>query len=1221
MWKRTAIVTRLVIGFSLILIGALVLGFMGARSITHLSAITSDLLRHPFAVTSASLNIRSDALFMQRMTRDFLLQKMGHEFADRKRKSEVGSAQKRVAAMKVRVDKNMETVRQRTLIDPAFVTRADRALTDWYASVEETFALANNGRHAEAMAQNEGRDSELLDAALNGVKDISDFAANKAAELERISVKEQTEAQSAIALMLALILTGGALVAFVVILSVKQSLKVAVDTVRTLIADSNDKVLAAQAVGAGDLTREIVISKPLEIQLDRLPKDELGLLMRTASRLSKVQSAFDEAFLHMTRSLRLAREKEAARDWLKSGRNELNLVLGEEHDTAAIANRVLGFLVNYLKAGVGALYLFDERTVALTRTATYAVTGDMQPGKQFRLGEGVIGQAAREQKIICLDNVPPGYLPIGSALGTSIPNVLIAIPLLHGNRLVGVIEIGTFHNFSANELKFLEIARETIAIAIDANLAHQRTAELLEQTEQQTEELRVQQEELQQSNEELEERAQMLEQQRESIRLKSHEIEAASQILRDKVEELDRVSTYKSEFLANMSHELRTPLNSLMILSSLLKQNKEGNLTDKQVSFAATINSAGTDLLNLINDILDLSKVEAGQMQFNFAALSVTELCDSVRATFEAQAEQKGLAFRVETDNAIPATFGGDEQRVHQILKNLLSNALKFSEKGEVSLRVTTPSTGENPLAVPAIAFVVSDTGIGISAAKQHLVFEAFQQADGSISRKYGGTGLGLSISRELAHKMHGEILLTSKEGQGSVFTLYMPLSAPASADQESAAAAPRAPARASPLPAPLPKAQEDDTPPWPVPENLNRRRSDASERCILIIEDDANFAGILQTMVEERGFEALVAADGESGIAMARRFLPSAIVLDVMLPHIDGWGVMRSLKDNARTRHIPVHFVTCMEDRQKAMAMGAIGFATKPVSMEELNGVFQSIEGSLAKSVRKLLIVEDNGDEAKSMVALLEEGGVEIAVAASGKAAIELLSSQSFDCLVLDLGLSDMSGFELLEYIQNLEGARRIPVIIHSGRELSHEDERKLRRYAESIIIKGVKSPERLLNEVTLFLHLVESNLHPNKQRMIRTAIDKEAMLEGRKVLLVDDDMRNVFSLTSLLAEKNMVVIEAENGKEAIARLEEHDDIGIVLMDIMMPEMDGYAAMREIRKNPRLANIPIIAMTAKALRGDQEKCMAAGASDYISKPIEVEKLLSLIRVWIFQHV
>ncbi len=1219
MLNRMKIVTRLSIGFSLMLLGALVLGILGTRSITQLSAISSDILRHPFAVTSAALNVKSDILASQ---------KMATALVSKTNAAEIDALRQQLATTGTRLEANMATVRQRFLGNPLEIAHIDKALADWHAARDETLALAKNGRRTEAAALDQGRDARLVDIAFKEVSHVADAANAKAAELEQEALSERNAAMATIAGMLAMIIAGGAVVAFLITRSVRQSLQRAVAAVHGLIADSADKVLAAQAVGAGDLGREIIVSEPLQIDLDSLPSDELGVLMKTASHLSEVQCALDESFLDMTNSLRMARDNEAARDWLKTGRNELTFLIREEQSTAEIADKVLGFMVSYLKAGVGALYLFDERAVKLSLAATYALARDMKPGEQFRLGEGVIGQAAREQKIICLADVPPGYMPIGSALGASAPKLVAAIPLLHGNRLVGVIEIGTFREFSEIELKFVELARETIAIAIDANLAHQKTAELLEQTEQQAEELRVQQEELQQSNEELEERAQMLEQQREKIRLKNQEIEAASRILQEKLAELERVSTYKSEFLANMSHELRTPLNSLMILSSLLKQNKDGNLSEKQVEFAATINSAGTDLLNLINDILDLSKVEAGQMQFSFAALPVADLCDSIRATFEPLAEQKGLAFRVEAAAGVPALFHGDEQRVQQILKNLLSNALKFTEQGEVSLRVATPAAQENPLPVPVLAFIVSDTGIGIPAAKQQLVFEAFQQGDGSISRKYGGTGLGLSISLQLAHKMHGEIRMHSEEGRGSVFTLYMPLAA--AAGQEAAAtAAPAAllrPPPAAPRPASTPAARAGGTagveaPSFPAPLPDDRASLAAGDKSILIIEDDLNFARILQGMVKERGFAALVAVDGESGIAMAERCRPSAIILDVMLPHIDGWGVMRSLKDHPRTRHIPVHFITCMEDRQKAMAMGAIGFATKPVSMEQINEVLQSIEGSLAKSVRRLLIVEDNRDEASSMVALLEEGGVDIVVAATGNEAIGLLATQTFDCMVLDLGLSDMSGFDLLEYIQNMEGARRIPVIIHSGRDLSHEDERKLRRYAESIIIKGAKSPERLLNEVTLFLHLVESNLHPNKQRMIRTAIDKEAMLEGRKVLLVDDDMRNIFSLSSVLAEKHMVVIEAENGREALARLEQHEDIGIILMDIMMPEMDGYAAMREIRKNPRLVNIPIIAMTAKALRGDQEKCMAAGASDYIAKPIEVDKLLSLIRVWIFQHI
>ena len=540
---------------------------------------------------------------------------------------------------------------------------------------------------------------------------------------------------------------------------------------------------------------------------------------------------------------------------------------------------------------------------------------------------------------------------------------------------------------------------------------------------------------------------------------------------------------------------------------------------------------------------------------------------------------------------------------------------MKFTDRGSVALRAFAPSGRENPLPVDAIAFAISDTGIGIAADKQQAVFHAFQQADGSISRKYGGTGLGLSISQQLALRMNGDIRLASSEGKGSVFTLYLPLEAPAEAARD----APQ-PAAARELARALPAREviAENVVPFPAPAP-DRRDLAADDKSILIIEDDATFAGILEGIVKERGFTVITAGDGETGLAIAERHLPSAIILDVMLPNLDGWGVMRRLKDNPRTRHIPVHFITCLEERQKAMAMGAIGFATKPVDTRQLNEVFEAIAGSIDKSVRQLLIVEDDAAEASSMVALLGERGVEITVASTGREAIELLASREFDCIVLDIGLTDMSGFELLDRLQEMGEARKTPVIVHSGRDLSHDDERRLRRYAESIIIKGTMSPERLLNEVALFLHLVESKLAPSKQRMIRTALDKEAMLEGRKVLLVDDDMRNIFSLTSVLADKHMIVVEAENGLEAISRLEEHPDVAIVLMDIMMPEMDGYTAIREIRKDARFAALPIIAMTAKALKGDYEKCMAAGASDYIAKPIEVDKLLSLIRVWMFQ--
>ena len=972
---------------------------------------------------------------------------------------------------------------------------------------------------------------------------------------------------------------------------------------------------AAGRFAAGEMDARVV----LETQ------DEIRHVGDSFNEMADAFSALLAAQRDSEDKLRSAYEQAEVLSQMRSGQNELNGLLRGEHSMTNLSDAVLGYLANHLNAGVGAIYLYDEEADELRLTATFACAPGRKPGDRIRPGERLIGEAVRKRQRLSLSPVPAGYLSISSALGEAAPGVVTAVPLIHGARLVGALEVGTLQPIDAAGLAFIDLVAESIAIEFSVTLSRLRTSELLEETMQQTEELRVQQEELQQSNAELEERAQMLEQQREQIRLRNQEIEAAAEVLRLKAEELERVSAYKSEFLANMSHELRTPLNSMLILSGLLEKNKEGNLSEKQVEFSATIHSAGKDLLNLINDILDISKIEAGQLQIESEDFQLRDFTDALISLFNPLAEQKALRFHVHCDPCLPAEITGDQQRIQQIMKNLLSNAFKFTKKGEVALEIYLAGAGENPLPSRAVAFRVSDSGIGIPADKQELIFQAFKQVDGSVSRKYGGTGLGLSISLQLALKMEGQLHVSSEVGRGSVFTLYLPLH-PDAIVSEVATPGP-APVQLAPPPAlaamaARPPSRKGDDGPIPyaslVPDDRDKLKEGG--RSILIVEDDANFAKILVSVVREQDFFAISAGDGEAGIALAERYLPNAILLDVMLPRIDGWGVMRAIKENPLTRHIPVHFITCLEDRQKALNMGAVGFVTKPVSPDQLDEVFKTISGTLAKSGKRLLIVEDNPDEAKAMFALLGEDGVDISLAATGREALELLSSQAFDCMVLDLKLADMSGFELLEYMQKLEKARRIPVIIHSGKDLTHEDEFKLRHYAESIIIKGAKSPERLLNEVTLFLHMVESKLHPSKQRMIRTAIDKDAALEGRKVLLVDDDMRNIFSLSSVLLEKNLIVIEAENGREALAKLAEHPDISIVLMDVMMPEMDGYTATREIRKNARWAALPVITMTAKALKGDYEKCMAAGASDYISKPIDVEKLFSLIRVWLYQR-
>jgi CheY-like chemotaxis protein/GAF domain-containing protein/HAMP domain-containing protein len=969
----------------------------------------------------------------------------------------------------------------------------------------------------------------------------------------------------------AMLLLLAALLRFLYQRSIARPLKVAVEAARTLTQGSVDKVADAEAIADGKLDRELTRARMPSIDPRSLGGDEAGDLLRSVLGIAKAQQALDEAFRRMTASLRGARDAEARRDWLTSGQNELNRLMRGEQEPEAFGAAVLSFLAERVGAAVGVLYLHDPDADDFYFCAAHAFPANAAPARAA-WGEGVLGQALSARKTTILDNVPAGYLPVASPLGRSDPCSLVVLPLRHGDYVVGAVELGSFRRFTAAESEFLELVQEGIAIGFEVNLARKRGAALLHETEQQGEELRVQQEELEQTNAELEERG--------------------DELWR-KAQELQKVSAYKSEFMANMSHELRTPLNSMLILSGLLKDNKAGNLDARQVEYANTINSAGKDLLALINDILDLAKVEAGEVEFKLAAESLAGLCQSLRELFQPAAEQKGLAFSAVVDPGVGDQVVMDLQRTQQVLKNLLGNAIKFTSSGSVSLRVTA-APPDNPLGQPALAFTVSDTGLGVAADKRDVIFEAFKQADGGISRHYGGTGLGLSISLQLARRMGGELKLDSEEGKGSTFTLYLP-------HQPGVAAVAAAPeSHAGPA----------------VPDD--RARIGPHDRSILVVEDDLAFARILVDTVRARGFAAIVAIDGESGLALALEHRPTAILLDVMLPRMDGWAVLRGLKGDPRTAAIPVHIVTCLEERTKALGLGAVDLLTKPVSNEQLQAVLASIDGAGPAGPRKLLIVEDDMAESASLVALLSAPDVEVTVAHSGAAAIAHLDDTRFDCVVLDLGLGDIPGTDVLDHVRRSEGGRQVPVIVHSGRALSAEEERELHRHADSIIVKGGVSPQRLLDEVTLFLHMVESAL-PRGEAPPGPAVppsQHDASLENKHVLIVDDDMRNVFSLSSLLADHGMRLLEAENGREALARLDQHPEVDIVLMDIMMPEMDGYEAMRRIRAEARWRELPVIAMTAKAMQGDAQKCLEAGASDYISKPLDPARLLSMLRVW-----
>ncbi len=846
----------------------------------------------------------------------------------------------------------------------------------------------------------------------------------------------------------------------------------------------------------------------------------------------------------------------------------------------------------------------------------------------LRPGDGLVGQAAKDNRLIHVRDIPGDYLPIGSSLGHGKPRELVVAPASADGVVEAVMELGFFRTLDATERALLDRISESMGIAVRSSKDRTRLEELLAETQRQAEELQAQQEELRVNNEELEEQSRVLEEsqarmetqqaeleqtnsqleeQTQMLEAQKDELSRAQAVLAERAGDLESANQYKSEFLANMSHELRTPLNSSLILSRLLADNKDGNLTGEQVKFAQTISSAGNDLLALINDILDLSKIESGKVEINAAPLDISATTDALGKGFEPDALQKNVAFRTIMEPGAPARLETDSQRLGQILKNLISNALKFTEKGEVSLHVSSAVQGSSA----AVSFTVRDTGIGIAAHQHEIIFEAFRQADGSTHRRDGGTGLGLSIARDLARLLGGDIVVQSSLGVGSAFTLTLPL----------AYAAPST-TRTAPLPAAVPAARAPQQPTLaPIGIEDDRAHLKAGARLILVVEDDVRFATILRDLAREKGFQCVVTHTATEAIAAAQLYRPSGILLDVNLPDHSGLGVLDQLKHNPLLRHIPVHIASVADYTQTSLERGAVGYSLKPVKREQLEEALRRLESKFSQGLRNVLVVEDNERQRESIRLLLASENVRITLAASAGEALAQLRTQTFDCMVMDLNLPDLSGFELLETMAGKDGVSFPPVIVYTGKSLTREEDQLLRRFSRSIIIKDARSPERLLDEVTLFLHQVESTLPPEHQRMLKVARDRGTTLEGRRILVVEDDVRNVFALSSLLEPKGAQVVIARNGREALealARSQALPDsaIDLVLMDIMMPEMDGLTAMREIRKQPVLRKLPIIALTAKAMRDDQEKCLEAGANDYIAKPLDVEKLLSLVRVW-----
>ncbi|WP_122735678.1 response regulator, partial [Pseudomonas viridiflava] len=927
--------------------------------------------------------------------------------------------------------------------------------------------------------------------------------------------------------------------------------------------------------------------------------------------------------------------------WLRNGQSELaEHVLGQL-TLGMLGRNILQFLARYLGASVAAVYVRQEHG-GLVRVASYGFSREQEERDQtIHSDEGIVGQAARQDRVITLKDVPVDYFKVSSGLGDGSPRSVIVVPTSNDDQVNGVIELGFLHALTEQDVEFLELISDNIGTSIEAARYRQRLQEVLAETQQLNEELQVQQEELRTANEELEEQSRILKEsqahletqqaeleqtneqlaeqgqaladQRDALDRNNEELNQAQVELQARADELQRSSKYKSEFLANMSHELRTPLNSSLILAKLLAENPTENLTAEQVKFAESIYSAGNDLLNLINDILDISKVEAGKLEVWPENSSVSRLVEGLRGLFQPLATEKRLQFTVEMQAGAPTMLYTDRQRLEQILKNLLSNAIKFTETGTVSMIVSRqPGSG--------IAFTVRDSGIGIAEEHQQSIFEAFRQADGTTNRRYGGTGLGLSISRDLAALLGGSISVTSAPGQGSIFTLVLPeqyveqSTEAQGANIAAVVSTPVMPALTVARPVVEPVVVRDEA--IPVFDD-DRDKAPFDKRCILVIEDEVRFAQILFDLAHELGYYCLVAHAADDGFNLAARFTPDAILLDMRLPDHSGLTVLQRLKELAPTRHIPVHVIS-VEDRQEAaLHMGAIGYAVKPTTREELKDVFAKLEAKLTQKVKRILLVEDDALQRDSIARLIGDDDIEITAVGFAQEALDLLRDNIYDCMIIDLKLPDMLGDELLKRMSTEEICSFPPVIVYTGRNMTRDEEAELMKYSRSIIIKGARSPERLLDEVTLFLHKVESQLSNERQKMLKTARSRDKVFEARKILVVDDDVRNIFALTSALEHKGAVVEIARNGLEAIAKLNEVEDIDLVLMDVMMPEMDGYEATIEIRKDPRWRKLPIIAVTAKAMKDDQERCLQAGSNDYLAKPIDLDRLFSLIRVWL----
>ena len=948
-----------------------------------------------------------------------------------------------------------------------------------------------------------------------------------------------------------------------------------------------------------------------DIRVDDTKSDALGSVGESLNNMS----------LSLKNSFTLLSEKE----WLQTGIASLNNVMLGDKSMKDLSKDIIEFLCNYTNSSAGVLYVLESDELIATAGYSYIPTKNRE---RIQKGEGILGQAIQSRKILELKTVPSDNIQINYALGEIKPTHIVAVPLID-YKVEGALELASVYGFSDLHLEFLRIVCNNIGIAIKATQNRKRVLELLEETQSQSEELRIQHSELEAMNAELETQTEKLQASEEELRVQQEELEQTNEELSErsilleeknieiqkKSEALELTTRYKSEFLANMSHELRTPLNSILLLSRLLSENNNKSMNNEEIEFAQVIQSSGNSLLGLIDEILDLSKIEAGKMELEFLDVTTKEITDGLSGLFTQVAKEKNIDFKIISDEA-PIILKTDKMRLEQILKNLISNAIKFTDRGEVSLEIKVNTDDDN-----IICFIVKDTGIGIPLDKQPLIFEAFQQADGSTKRKYGGTGLGLSISRELAKLLNGEIILNSKEGEGSTFTLCLPkfgalnkknnIEETSLIEIENPAKEEFAPVKKKYISTIIPEELEDD-----------RDSVLPGDKVILIVEDDMNFAKSLLAFSRKSGYKVVLAVRGDYALNFAITYKPVGILLDIELPIKSGWEVLEEIKNHSSTKHIPVHIMSSHKLKQESLLKGAVDFLDKPVAFEKIPEVFTRIEHIINKESQKVLIIEDNPKHAKALSFFLENHNINSEIKSEVSDGLEALNKKDIDCVILDMGIPDKHAYDILDGVKKRPGLENLPVIVFTGKSLSLKEEVKIKKYADSIIVKTAHSYQRMLDEVSLFLHLVEENKDADgKKESYKKLNMLNNILYNKKVLIVDDDVRNIYSLTKALEAFKMNVITAFDGNEAIKMLEEHPDTDIVLLDMMMPNMDGYETAEKIRTKPKMLNLPLIAVTAKAMTGDREKCIKAGASDYITKPVDIDQLLSLLRVWLYDKV